>query len=97
MSSNFHVLVAGISDTGVLAKMLNQLIKRCVLIQALYERQGQKTICLFHEHATIIEHRRQKRVADAVAAMEHHLDHIESSLDYSSREAMDERLITSLA
>jgi DNA-binding GntR family transcriptional regulator len=97
LSSDFHVLVAGMSDNGVLAKMLNQLIHRCVLIQALYERQGQKTICLVDEHATIIEFMRQKRIADAVAAMEHHLDHIESSLDYSGHEGMDERLLTSLA
>jgi len=97
LSSNFHVLVAGLSGNAVLAKMLNQLIQRCVLIQALYERQGQKTICLVDEHAAIIELMRQKRIEDAVAAMEHHLDHIESSLDYSGHERMDERLLTSLA
>src|ERR1700736_3597549 len=97
VSSGFHQMLAGMCGNPVLAKMLNQLIHRCVLIQALYERQTQKTICLVEEHAEVVEMIRQKRAAEAVAAMEHHLDHIEQSLDYSLNGAIDERLLTSSA
>jgi DNA-binding GntR family transcriptional regulator len=96
VSSGFHVIVAEMSGNFVLAKILNQLVHRCVLIQALYERQSDKTICLIEEHAEIVEMIRQRRVADAVAAMERHIDHIEGSLDYPVDAAIDERVMISV-
>ena len=67
-----------------------------MLIQALYERQSQKTICLVEEHAKIAEMIRQKRTAEAVAAMDRHISHIEESLDYSAHGPVDERLLMSV-
>lgn len=96
MSSGFHAMVAELSGNPVLAKILKQLIQRCVLIQALYERQDQKTICLVDEHSELVELMRGGRVDAAVDALGHHLDHIEQSLDYDRRGALDERLLSSL-
>lgn len=96
VSSGLHVMIADKCGNPVLAKMLNQLIHRCVLIQALYERQTQKTICLVEEHAHIVDMMRRGRADEAVAAMDHHIDHIEESLDYSANAAIDERLLTSV-
>jgi DNA-binding GntR family transcriptional regulator len=96
VSSGFHLIIAEMSGNPVLAKMLNQLVHRCVLIQALYERQSQKTICLVEEHAEIAEIIRQKRTAEAVAAMDRHISHIEESLDYSANGPVDERLLMSV-
>jgi hypothetical protein len=52
------------------------------LIQALYEREGQKTICLVDEHATLVGLMRAYCIEDATPAMGRHLDHLEQSLDY---------------
>jgi DNA-binding GntR family transcriptional regulator len=95
ISSGFHIAIGEMCGNSVLAKMLNQLIHRCVLIQTLYERPNQKTICLVGEHARIVSLMMQKNVADAVAEMERHLHHIEESLDYSGA-PLDRRLAASL-
>jgi DNA-binding GntR family transcriptional regulator len=67
-----------------------------VLIQALYERQDEKTICLVDEHAELVELMRGGRVDAALEALGRHLDHIEESLDYDRRGALDERLLSSV-
>jgi DNA-binding GntR family transcriptional regulator len=89
-------MIAELSANPVLAKMLNHLIQRCVLIQALYEREGQKTICLVDEHAALVGLMRAGRIEDAAAAMGRHLDHIEQSLDYDRHSGIDERLLSSV-
>ena len=96
LSSHFHLLLGDMCGNPVLAKILNQLVHRCVLIQALYERQNQHTICLVHEHSELIDLMQQGRVEDAVAAMVLHLDHIEASLDYECSTQMDRRLVLSI-
>jgi DNA-binding GntR family transcriptional regulator len=96
LSSRFHLLLAEMCGNLVLAKILNQLVHRSVLIQALYERQSQHTICLVHEHSGIIELMQQSRLDDAVAAMQLHLDHIEASLDYDAGAQLDNRLALSV-
>ena len=89
-SSGFHTMVADMCGNPVLAKILKQLVHRCVLIQALYERQSARTICLVDEHAEIARMIREGRAKDAVVAMDRHIDHIEDSLDYSKAELMDD-------
>jgi DNA-binding GntR family transcriptional regulator len=96
LSSGFHAMIAELSANPVLAKMLNHLIQRCVLIQALYEREDQKTICLVDEHSTLVGLMRAGRIEDAVVAMGCHLDHIEQSLDYDRHSGIDERLLSSV-
>jgi DNA-binding GntR family transcriptional regulator len=95
LSSGFHLLLGELCGNPVLARILNQLVHRCVLIQSLYERQGQQTICLTHEHLEVVELMERHKVEAAVAAMLHHLDHIEASLDYDVLH-IDERLALSI-
>jgi DNA-binding GntR family transcriptional regulator len=95
VSSSLHLAIADICGNPVLAKMVNQLVHRCVLIQALYERGNQRTICLVDEHAAIVDLVIEGRADEAVAVMEHHIDHIEESLDYQN-DQIDERLLTSV-
>lgn len=96
LSSGFHIMLGEICGNPVLARILNQLVHRCVLIQSLYERETQKTICLVDEHAEIIELMQSGKIKAAVAAMQHHLDHIEASLDYDSASSIDRRLAMSI-
>lgn len=84
LAAEFHLLLAERCGNPVLARMLVQLIHRCVLIQSLYERPQQATICLVDEHVEVINLMRLGRADEAVAAMAHHIDHIEASLDYPS-------------
>jgi DNA-binding GntR family transcriptional regulator len=96
LSSGFHILLGEMCGNLVLAPILNQLVHRCVLIQSLYERESQNTICLVHEHAEIIDLMETGKVRAAVAAMHHHLDHIEASLDYDRAGAIDKRVAMSI-
>ena len=96
LSSGFHILLGEMCGNAVLARILNQLVHRGVLIQALYEREGQSTICLVHEHSEVVDLMRRKRVQAAVSAMLSHIDHIEGSLDYDQADAMDRRLAMSI-
>ena len=96
LSSGFHIMLGEMCGNPVLARILNQLVHRCVLIQSLYERETQKTICLVDEHAEIIDLMQSGKVKAAVAAMQHHLDHIEASLDYDPASGIDKRLALSI-
>lgn len=97
LSSGFHILLGEMCGNRVLAGILNQLVHRCVLIQSLYERESQNTICLVNEHAEIIDLMETGEVQAAVAAMNHHLDHIEASLDYDLAGGIDKRLALSIS
>jgi DNA-binding GntR family transcriptional regulator len=96
LSSGFHILLGEMCGNPVLAGILNQLVHRCVLIQSLYERESQNTICLVHEHAEIVALMETGKIRAAVAAMHHHLDHIEASLDYDLAGGIDKRLALSI-
>jgi DNA-binding GntR family transcriptional regulator len=92
ISSGFHILIGETCGNPVLARILNQLVHRCVLIQSLYERESQNTICLTHEHIEIIDLMKAGKAQAAVAVMLHHIDHIEASLDYDQAGSIDGRL-----
>lgn len=96
LSSGFHIMLGDLCRNPVLASILNQLVHRSVLIQALYERQNQNTVCLTHEHVDIIDLMANGRVRDAVAAMLHHIDHLERSLDYDRASTIDRRIALSI-
>lgn len=96
LSSGFHMQLGELCGNTVLARTLSQLLHRSVLIQSLYERQGQHAICLVHEHAAIIDLMEQGNTTAAVKAMQQHLDHIEGSLDYGASAKLDERLALSI-
>ncbi len=95
ISSRLHIAVAELCGNHVLAKILDQLVQRCVLIQALYEKPNQRTICLVEEHAQLIELMIEKRTDEAIALMHHHIDNIEDSLDYAGTD-IDDRVLASI-
>src|SRR5258708_24221884 len=80
LSSGFHILLGEMCGNPVLARILNQIVHRCVLIQSLYERETQNTICLVNEHIEIIDVMETGKLPAAVSAIRHHLDHIDASL-----------------
>jgi DNA-binding GntR family transcriptional regulator len=96
LSSQFHILLGELCGNSVLARILSQLVHRSVLIQSLYHRQNQPTPCLVHEHAAVVTLMEQGKVGEAIKAMQHHLDHLEETLDYESLGQIDERLARSL-
>ena len=96
LSSGFHILLGEMCGNPVLARILNQLVHRGVLIQALYERDGQSTICLVHEHAEVLDLMQKNKVQAAVRTMLRHIDHIEGSLDYDQSGGLDRRLAMSI-
>lgn len=96
LASGFHILLGEMCGNRVLARILNQLVHQCVLIQSLYERESQHTICLVHEHAEIIDLMMAGKVKAAAAVMQHHLDHIEESLDYERTHQIDARLMMAI-
>ena len=96
LSSRFHPLLGEASHNAVLAGILHQLVHRCVLIQSLYERSNEESVCLVHEHAEIVDFMQQGKAAAAVKAMVDHLDHIEASLDYGVAGDFDKRLAAAI-
>jgi DNA-binding GntR family transcriptional regulator len=96
LSSQFHILLGELCGNAVLARILNQLVHRSVLIQSLYHRQNQPTPCLVHEHVQVVDLMEQGDVNDAIKAMLHHLDHLEETLDYDVVGQIDERLARSI-
>jgi DNA-binding GntR family transcriptional regulator len=96
LSSRFHLLLGEASSNPVLAGILHQLVHRCVLIQSLYERSHEESVCLVHEHAEIVDLMQQGRAAAAIKAMVDHLHHIESSLDYGAAGDFDKRLAAAI-
>jgi len=96
LSSRFHLLLGEASKNRVLASILHQLVHRCVLIQSLYERSNEESVCLVHEHAQIVDLMQQGRAAAAVQAMADHLHHIEASLDYGVAGEFDKRLAAAI-
>jgi DNA-binding GntR family transcriptional regulator len=96
LSSRFHLLLGEASKNRVLAGILNQLVHQCVLIQSLYERSNQESVCLVHEHAEIVDLMQQGNAAAAAKAMADHLHHIEASLDYDEAAEFDQRLAAAI-
>ncbi|SNB73079.1 transcriptional regulator, GntR family [Arboricoccus pini] len=80
VASNFHTLIADIAGNPVLSRMLSGLIRRCVLIQSVYERKS-GILCLTHEHKALVAHIAANRPDDAAREMADHFNNILSSLD----------------
>lgn len=79
LGGEFHILLAELAGNHVLLRFMAELVSRCSLIIALYEKPG-SPMCGNHEHqdlATLIE---QGKVAEATHLIEHHLLEIEARL-----------------
>lgn len=78
--SQFHLLLAKISDNRVLSEMLSNLMVRSSLIVALYQRNDIPD-CQCREHRAIITALRAGEIAQAQRIMDEHLHHIELQLE----------------
>lgn len=82
LSGEFHCALAELSDNGVLAGFLQELVSRTSLIIALYEVPGALP-CSCEDHNGIIDALASGNEALAIERMSHHLKHIESQVDLS--------------
>lgn len=78
--SQFHLLLAKISDNRVLNEMLSNLMVRSSLIVALYQRNDIPD-CQCQEHRALICALRAGNVAGAQTIMDEHLNHLEQQLE----------------
>ncbi|SMO60342.1 transcriptional regulator, GntR family [Paracoccus laeviglucosivorans] len=79
LSGRFHLLLAELLQSDFLQAMLGELISRSSLITAIY-RDSAQADCGPDEHEQIIAALERRDADAAVAAMSHHLDHIEAGL-----------------
>lgn len=84
LSGEFHLRVAGIATQPVLFGFLGELISRTSLVIALYGR-GRIADCGVAEHRDLLAALVARDAAAAARLMDHHLTHIEASLDLSDR------------
>lgn len=79
LSGNFHLELARLTDNATLHAMMRELVARTSLIIALYA-PARGPICLCDEHEALIEAVKRGDPDEAAAVMEHHLDHIATTL-----------------
>jgi len=82
VAGKFHDVIAQATHNPILEKLLNGLIKRCILIQSVYEVET-NVLCLTGEHERIVEAIRARQPEQATELMNHHFEHILASLDLS--------------
>ena len=81
LSLKFHRQLAAIAGNGVLAEFLDQLIARTPLVVLAYRPRGAETSCSIDEHSPIVDAIVRGDAAEAVAAMNRHLQSLEDQLD----------------
>ena len=84
LSGEFHVVVAEATDNRILVDFLRELVSRCYLILATYERRDNST-CPQADHAGIVDLIEGGNVEGAAEAMDLHFDHMMEALDLASR------------
>ena len=75
----FHLLLAELAGNAVLQRFLGELVSRCSLIIALYEKPG-APLCGSGHHGDLLAFIEQGRADAAVDLIEHHLVEIEARL-----------------
>jgi len=73
LATEFHILLAEMTGSPVLARYVSEVASRCGLILALYSRPHSSE-CAVSEHRTILAALAAGDSARAVAVMEQHLD-----------------------
>lgn len=84
--SQFHMLLAKISDNRVLTEMLSNLIVRSSLIVALYQRNDTPA-CQCSEHRALVTALRAGEVVQAQRLMDDHLCQLEKQLELAETPA----------
>jgi DNA-binding GntR family transcriptional regulator len=96
LSGAFHILIAELASSPILAGLLRDLISRTSLITAVY--QAREVIsCGPDEHGEIAAAIAAKQAEKALAVMRHHLAHIEDQLELEDRAAPSRGLRNILA
>ena len=86
LSGTFHMLIAELAASPILAGLLRDMISRTSLITAVY--QAREVIsCGPDEHGAITDAIATKQAERALAVMRHHLDHIEGQIELEDRRA----------
>lgn len=88
IAARFHFSLGRMSGNAVLEKINGQLIRRCILVQSVYEKKI-GVLCLTEEHGQMVDCIEHKDAERAAALMHHHLDHIVGSLDLSEARRME--------
>lgn len=91
LSGAFHMLIADLANSPILAGLLRDLISRTSLITAVYQTR-EVISCGPDEHGAIVDAIAAKDAASALAVMRHHLAHIEDQLDLEDRVAPSREL-----
>jgi DNA-binding GntR family transcriptional regulator len=84
LSGQFHLVLADIAGNPVLTKFVAELIAKTSLILGLYGSSATRT-CSEGEHAALIEALAAREGERAAELMQHHLQHLEESLDIRDR------------
>lgn len=87
LSGAFHLLIAEIAQSQILAGLLRDLVSRTSLIMAMYQQKDVLN-CGPDEHAAIVDSITARDAKKALTVMHHHLAHIENQLDLESDRVM---------
>lgn len=86
LSGAFHMLIAELAQSQILADLLRDLVSRTSLITALYQSKEAHN-CGPDEHEKIVAAIVGRDARKAIDAMQHHLGHIEDQLELESERA----------
>ncbi|MCR4268796.1 GntR family transcriptional regulator [Nitratireductor sp. ZSWI3] len=86
LSGAFHMLIADLAQSQILAGLLRDLVSRTSLITALYQSRSAHN-CGPDEHEALVEAIVAHDAAAAIEVMKHHLAHIEAQLDLEGERA----------
>ena len=84
LSGEFHVQLAALTGNRVIERMLRELVTRTSLIVGMFGSSGDHN-CPEHEHQDILTALIDKNPDKAAGLVHQHLEHIEASLNLSSR------------
>jgi DNA-binding GntR family transcriptional regulator len=86
LSGAFHMLIAELAQSQILAGLLRDLVSRTSLITALYQSKEVHN-CGPDEHEAIVAAVVARDARKAIDVMQHHLAHIENQLELESERA----------
>ena len=78
LSGRFHLLLGSLVKNQVLEAFLHNLVCRSALVIASYSDVTGS--CKSHDHRQLVEFLHHRKADDAVALMDHHIDHIKRDL-----------------
>ncbi|AID34967.1 MULTISPECIES: GntR family transcriptional regulator [Mesorhizobium] len=88
IAAEFHFLIAKIARNEILEQLVGTFIRRCVLVQSVYEKKS-GILCLSEEHREMIDAIAAKDSGAAIRMMQHHFDHIVASLELTKERRLE--------